>query len=63
MLPNVLTHKDKTNKILKAWIENNNFTIIKYDGKARGNRAEIIVLNYEVRIWPQSYFPGFTGSG
>lgn len=48
MLSNVLTHKDKTNRILKAWIEKNNYKIIKYDGKARGNRAEIIVLNYEV---------------
>ncbi len=48
ILSNVLTHKDKTNKILKKWIEDNNFSIIKYEGKARGNRAEIIVLNYEV---------------
>lgn len=48
MLSNVLTHKDKTNIILKEWIEKNNYKIIKYDGKARGNRAEIIVLNYEV---------------
>lgn len=48
MLSNVLTHKDKTNTILKEWIKNNNFTIIQYEGKARGNRAEIIVLNYEV---------------
>lgn len=48
MLSNVLTHKDKTNRILKEWIEKNNYKIIKYDRKARGNRAEIIVLNYEV---------------
>ena len=48
MLSNILTHKNKTNKILKEWIESNNFKIIKYDRKARGNRAEIIVLNYEV---------------
>lgn len=48
MLSNVLTHKDKTNRILKEWIEKNNYKIIKYDGKTRGNRAEIIVLNYEV---------------
>lgn len=48
MLSNVLTHKDKTNIILKEWVKNNNFTIIQYEGKARGNRAEIIVLNYEV---------------
>ena len=48
MLSNVLTHKDKTNIILKEWLEKNNYKIIKYDGKARGNRAEIIVLNYEV---------------
>lgn len=48
MLSNVLTHKDKTNTILKEWVKNNNFTIIQYEGKARGNRAEIIVLNYEV---------------
>lgn len=48
MLSNVLTHKDKTNIILKEWIEKNNYKIIKFDGKARGNRAEIIVLNYEV---------------
>lgn len=48
MLSNVLTHKDKTNRILKEWIEKNNYKIIKYDEKARGNRAEIIVINYEV---------------
>ena len=48
MLSNILTHKNKTNKILKEWIESNDFKIIKYDRKARGNRAEIIVLNYEV---------------
>lgn len=48
MLSNVLTHKDKTNTILKEWVKNNNFTTIQYEGKARGNRAEIIVLNYEV---------------
>lgn len=48
MLSNVLTHKDKTNTILKEWVKNNNFKIIQYEGKARGNRAEIIVLNYEV---------------
>lgn len=48
MLSNVLTHKNKTNKILKEWIEKNNFKVISYNQKTRGNRAEIIIINYEV---------------
>ena len=48
MLSNVLTHKGKTNEILKHWIEKNNFKVVEYSQKARGNRAEIIVMNYEV---------------
>jgi len=48
MLSNVLTHKGKTNEILKHWIEKNNFKVVEYGQKARGNRAEIIVMNYEV---------------
>ena len=48
MLSNVLTHKNKENIILKNWIEKNNYKIIEYGAKARGNRSEIIVINYEV---------------
>ena len=48
MLSNVLTHKEKKNILLEEWIKKNNFKVISYKGKARGNRAEIIVLNYEV---------------
>ena len=48
MLSNVLTHKGKTNEILKDWIEKNKFKVIEYEQKARGNRSEIIVINYEV---------------
>lgn len=47
MLSNVLIHKDKENLILKKWIKENGFKIIDYNGKARGNRQEIIVINYE----------------
>lgn len=47
MLSNVLTHKDKTNDILIRWIEENGFRVAEYDGKARGNRAEVIIVNYE----------------
>ena len=48
MLSNVLTHKEKTNEILKDWIEKNGFTIIEYKDKVRGNRKEIIVVNYNL---------------
>lgn len=48
MLSNVLIHKDKENTILKEWINKNNFTIIEYPEKTRGNRKEIIVVNYEL---------------
>ena len=48
MLSNVLTHKNKTNEILKSWIAKNNFKVIEYKQKARGNRSEIIIINYEV---------------
>ncbi len=47
MLSNVLTHKDKINDILIRWIEENGFRVVEYDGKARGNRAEVIIVNYE----------------
>lgn len=46
MLSNVLIHKGKTNDILIEWTKNNNFTVIEYPGKTRGNRKEIIVVNY-----------------
>ncbi len=49
MLSNVLEHKDLKNQLLIDWIAKNNFKVIKYDGKARNNRNEIIVVNYEVR--------------
>lgn len=48
MLSNVLEHKGKKNELLINWIEKNNFKIIEYDGKARKNRNEIIIINYEV---------------
>ncbi len=46
MLSNVLHHKGKTNDILQAWIEKNNFKVIEYKEKSRGNREEIIIINY-----------------
>lgn len=49
MLSNVIYHKDKTNKILTDWIKNNNFKVINYNEKARGNRKEVIIINYEVK--------------
>ena len=48
MLSNVISHKNKTNHILLDWIKKNNFKVIEYGGKARGNRKEIVVINYEV---------------
>lgn len=48
MLSNVLMHKGRENTILKNWIKDNDFKVINYRGKARGNRQEIIVVNYEV---------------
>lgn len=44
MLSNVLEHKDKTNEILKKWIKENEFKLIKYDGKSK--RKEVIIINY-----------------
>lgn len=47
MLSNVLEHKDKENKLLKDFIkENDNFKVIYYPEKTRGNRKEVIILNY-----------------
>ncbi|MBQ8997066.1 MAG: Dam family site-specific DNA-(adenine-N6)-methyltransferase [Clostridium sp.] len=46
MLSNVLVHKDKKNKILEECIAKNGFTVIEYPKKTRGNRKEIIVINY-----------------
>lgn len=47
MLSNVLEHKDKENKLLKDFIENNkNLKVIYYPEKTRGNRKEVIILNY-----------------
>ena len=48
MLSNVLYHKDRTNQLLINWVKENNFKIVEYDGKARKNRNEIIIINYEV---------------
>ena len=48
MLSNVLEHKSKSNDILKKWIDENNFSVIEYPNKTRGNRKEIIVINYEL---------------
>lgn len=46
MLSNVLEHKGKKNKILIDWVKKNDFKIIPYKGKTRGNRKEIIIINY-----------------
>ena len=48
MLSNVICHKEKTNLILKNWIEENGFFVKEYDKKARGDRKELIITNYEV---------------
>ena len=48
MLSNVLEHKNQKNNLLIDWINKNGFKVIEYDGKARKNRNEIIVVNYEV---------------
>lgn len=44
MLSNVISHKGKTNHILKSWIEVNNFNVytIKYK-----DREEVIITNYK----------------
>lgn len=48
MLSNVIYHKGKKNEILLKWIEENSYNVLSYDKKARGNRSEIIIVNYEV---------------
>lgn len=48
MLSNVLEHKGKKNTLLIDWIKENSFKVIKYEGKARKNRNEVIIINYEV---------------
>lgn len=45
MLSNVLTHKNKSNYLLKEWIKTNNYKVIEYKGNSR-NRNEIIIINY-----------------
>ena len=47
MLSNVLEHKDKKNDILIEWIKNNGFKVIEYKEKARKNRKEVIIINYD----------------
>ncbi|MCI9545740.1 MAG: Dam family site-specific DNA-(adenine-N6)-methyltransferase [Lachnospiraceae bacterium] len=46
MLSNVLEHNGRKNILLRNFIDDNGFTVIEYPGKARGNRKEIIVINY-----------------
>jgi adenine-specific DNA-methyltransferase len=46
MLSNVLKHKEKTNQLLIDWITNNKYKIIKYDGKVKKSREEVIIINY-----------------
>lgn len=51
MLSNVIEHKDKENKILKKWLEDNSqYKMIEYGQKAGRSRLrnEIIIVNYEV---------------
>ena len=48
MLSNVLEHKNMQNKLLLDWINRNNLKVIEYGGKARKNRNEVIIINYEV---------------
>ena len=38
----------RKNELLINWINKNNYKVIEYNGKARKNRNEIIVVNYEV---------------
>lgn len=47
MLSNVLEHKDKKNDILIDWIKNNGFKVVEYKEKARKNRKEVIIINYD----------------
>ena len=48
MLSNVLEHKGVKNELLITWINKNGFKVIEYKGKARKNRNEVIIVNYEV---------------
>ncbi len=50
MLSNVLSHNGTPNKLLAAWIKKNNYKVVVYSGKARKNRQEIIVMNYDKDI-------------
>lgn len=47
MLSNVLEHKEKKNEILIDWIRENNYRIIEYTEKARKNRKEVLIVNYD----------------
>lgn len=51
MLSNVLEHKDKKNDILIEWIKNNGFKVIEYKEKARKNRKEVIIINYDKEVF------------
>jgi len=46
MLSNVISHKGRTNEILLDWIDRNKYNLIKFDGRIRKTREEVIVVNY-----------------
>lgn len=46
MMSNILEHKGKKNIFLEKWIKDNKYNIISYNGVARKNRKEILIINY-----------------
>jgi len=45
MLSNIINHKNKTNHILKEWIETHEFNIFKLES---GVRREVLITNYDM---------------
>ena len=48
MLSNVLEHKGIKNDLLISWLEKRDYRVIEYNEKARKDRKEVIIVNYEV---------------
>jgi len=45
MLSNIINHKNKTNHILKEWVETHGFNIFKLKS---GVRKEVLITNYDI---------------
>ena len=47
MLSNILEHKGRKNDLLLNWVNDNGYRIVEYKEKARKDRKEVIIVNYD----------------